>query len=539
MSAIPGRIDRSAFFLLVALATALAAWLRTYGITQQVLLDDEWHAIHKLIGSSYEDIFATFGIADHSIPLTLFYKAMADTVGLAEGRLRALQVACGIAFVPLSAWLAWKAARDAPAAALFAFLVGAAPFLVLWSRYARPYSVTMLLSVLCIATVWGWRTQRSAGLAAAAAVTGALAAWFHPLSAMYPAIACVFVLVEDLFAAPAERARSTAQSVRLALWVAGAGALLLAVPVVADYESVLAKAGGDHPGFATWERMLAIIWGGLPTPVMAAACGVAAWGVCVMWRRDPRLTAYLVALGCIPAGLLTLSGAVWVQAGQNFLRYQLPLMPLVLFFGSVGAMSLARIALRARPELAAWVAAPVLAAAYLAATPAIAQVATLGPWYAHIDYHWDYRFRWMEWKHAFREHDPPDFYRRLAAMPPGSAPIIEAPFIWEAPHNRLAYYATFHRQRETFGMLHDLCLEGPRIGEIPPRDRRLRFRAFVFLDDVAAVKARGARYLVLHRDARPNVGPAYHPDVCIEKLTRLYGAPSEIDARVAVFDLRR
>jgi hypothetical protein len=44
------------------------------------------------------------------------------------------------------------------------------------------------------------------------------------------------------------------------------------------------------------------------------------------------------------------------------------------------------------------------------------------------------------------------------------APIIEAPFTHEAPFNVFAYYATFHRQPETMGMLHDLCLDGKRLG---------------------------------------------------------------------------
>jgi hypothetical protein len=66
-----------------------------------VLLDDEWHAVHKLMTSSVRDILQTFGMADHSPPLTVLYKFMADTIGLAEGRMRALQIACGIALVPV------------------------------------------------------------------------------------------------------------------------------------------------------------------------------------------------------------------------------------------------------------------------------------------------------------------------------------------------------------------------------------------------------------------------------------------------------
>jgi hypothetical protein len=132
---------------------------------------------------------------------------------------------------------------------------------------------------------------------------------------------------------------------------------------------------------------------------------------------------------------------------------------------------------------------------------------------------------------------PPEFYHRLARMAPGSAGIVEAPFIWEAPYELFGYYATFHRQREWMGMLYDVCLVGDRVGEVP-HDRRFRFRRFVYLDDVRAVKATGARYLLLHRREPRHVGPHYDNHRCIEKLTPLYGAPIELDERLAVFDLR-
>jgi hypothetical protein len=99
-----------------------------------------------------------------------------------------------------------------------------------------------------------------------------------------------------------------------------------------------------------------------------------------------------------------------------------------------------------------------------------------------------------------------------------------------------AYYATFHRQPETMGMLHDLCLEGKRLGE-PAHDRRFRFRKFVFLDDFSGVRQTGARYLLLHRERLH--GRAFpEAERCLARLTAMYGAPVEIDARLAVFDLK-
>ena len=53
---------------------AAAFFLRAQQLGRQVIIDDEWHAIHKLLASGYGGILTSFGQVDHSIPLTLFYK---------------------------------------------------------------------------------------------------------------------------------------------------------------------------------------------------------------------------------------------------------------------------------------------------------------------------------------------------------------------------------------------------------------------------------------------------------------------------------
>ena len=525
------------FLLAIAAATLLAAALRAYGVTGQVVLDDEWHAIHKL-QSSWGDIATSFGWADHSIPLTLLYKAMAETIGLAEGRLRAPQFLAGVATVPLAAWIAWRALRDAPAAALFAFLVAGAPFLVMWSRFARPYAMTPLLALACVACVWRWRTTRGVGLAVGAAASAALLAWLHPLCAVFPALACLFVFLEDVARPRGPGPRPTRSSLALGAAVAAAMALPLLPPLLADFSSLRDKAGGDQPTLATFRWLMDVWWGGLPPAATGAACALSGWGLVVVARRAPRLAAYLAVLGLVPPLAVTLTGALWVHSGQNFGRYVLPVQLLLLFLGAFGAIDVARRLAPARAEAAAWIAATALAMAYLAATPAIVQVATLGPWYAHIDYHWNYRYPLNEGKHADPGSYPrPAFYREvLERAAPGTMPILEAPFNHRAPSDDLAFYATAHRQPETFGMLHGLCGSGPREGEVPAGDRRFRFRKFVFLHDPQDVRRSGARYLVFHR-RMPRASPHQNAALCLERLAGLYGPPVRLDERVAVFDL--
>jgi hypothetical protein len=518
----------------VGVATALALWLRVHGITMQLVIDDEWHALHKLQDATYSGIFNSFGLADHSIPLTLFYKWMADNFGIAEGRLRALQAIAGIAMVPACAWIAWGATRDRAVAALFAFLVAGAPFLVLWSRFARPYSISALLAVLCVAAIWNWRTHRTRRMAACAAVTAALATWFHPLMGAYPALGCLCVLLEDTLAFRS-RPRAWRQSLAMGAMVALSMAVLLISPFIKDRQSLSEKAGHDHPDFHTYDTMLSLFWGGLPQPAYALALACTAWGLVVVLRHDRRLGIYLVVLGATPALVLTIVGASWINGGQNFGRYQLPLQPLLLFLGSVGAIALVRTIARTRHEAAAWFAVVTLSGVYLALNPAIAYSARLGEWYGDFFYHTDYRIRWLEQVRTDPQRQPPDFYRKLAAQPGGT--IVVAPYQWEFPFTSDEYFATIHRQNVFYGMLGDVCKgAGRRLGEVSAGDRRFRFRRFVFLRYPASTRATGARYLVFNRDVQTRFDPI-RPD-CMDKLAELYGPPIEVDARIAVWDLQ-
>jgi hypothetical protein len=86
-------------------------------------------------------------------------------------------------------------------------------------------------------------------------------------------------------------------------------------------------------------------------------------------------------------------------------------------------------------------------------------------------------------------------------------------------------------------MIHDVCRQhGLRLGEVAAQDPRFRFRRFVFLSNPASVKATGARYLIFNRDIP--MRPVPLDAGCLERLIDLYGPPSELDARVAVWVLK-
>lgn len=517
----------------VALATALGAWLRLYRLDRQIPMDDEWHALHKLMGSGYGEIFASFGMADHSIPLTLFYKALAGVAGLDEIGIRLLQALSGIALVGVAPLLAWRATASGTVTALFAFLLAGAPFLVLYSRFARPYAITTLLTVLALAAIWLWRERRSMRLGAVVCALCALSAWLHPLTAIFPMAALAFVLAEDL----GER-RMPAARITFALGVAVGLSILafLAVPLLNDFANLSSKASRHVPDGYTLFRMASLFLGGLPDEATVVLVGIAGFGAWRFRAAHRALGNYAAFAVLAPVLAVMLLGASWTHQGHTFGRYVFPAQVLLLFWLAYGAIMLVRAAamrLRIPLETALVV---VLVALYLTYNPAIRQVRKLDAWYGHFYFHYDYiraHNRLAEW---WASSPPPRFYRVLADMPRASAPVIQAPFVLGAPVNRLGKYSEHHRQREIAGMLHDLCLEGPYHGEVP-KDARFRFRSMVHLGDPAAVRATGARYLLVHRDIIPGE-PFAEYDKCVAALKRLYGEPVDVDDRVTAFDLQ-
>jgi hypothetical protein len=516
-----------------AVATSLAAWLRLYHLDRQVPVDDEWHALHKLMSSGYGEIFSSFGVADHSIPLTLFYKLLAQAIGIDEIGLHVLQVVSGVALVAVASRLAWRATASAAVTVLLAFLLAGAPFLVLYSRFARPYAITTLLVVIGLAVLWRWRERRTRALGVATCALFALSAWLHPLTALYAMAALAYVLAEDVGERRARAARAT-----FLLGVAVGLSILafLAVSFVNDFGNLSGKAGRHVPDGYTLFRMASMFLGGMPDAMTVVMLLTALFGAWRFWREQRALGAYLAFAVLAPVLAVLVLGAQWTHQGHTFGRYVFPAQVLLLFWFAYGSVAIVDAIARREVMALEMAVAVAIAGGYLAYGPAIRQVRTLDAWYAHFYFHFDYVRAHNVLAEYWKDSPPPTFYRVLADLPRGTAPVIQAPFVFAAPVNRIAKYAQHHRQREYAGLLHDLCLEGPYYGEVP-RDGRFRFRSLVFLDDPAAVRATGARYLLLHRDIVPGESFAAY-DKCVAALKRLYGEPVDVDDRVTAFDLQ-
>jgi len=118
-----------------SLAVIVACVLSTYQLRQQVVVFDEWHTLTSgLVLGSWE-IFTTLG-QHSSVPVSLYFRAIAETVGLNEWTLRAPFFLGGMAtfvLAPLfSRRLVGRGTGD-----VYAWLLALSPLLIYHARFAR------------------------------------------------------------------------------------------------------------------------------------------------------------------------------------------------------------------------------------------------------------------------------------------------------------------------------------------------------------------------------------------------------------------
>jgi hypothetical protein len=527
---------------LLILAVLVGAWLRLHQISEQIVADDEWHALHAALQMSCGQIVTHFGVSDHCIPLALYDRLLLLTVGLSELAMRLPVLAAGIgSLIVMPALLRpWLGRSELTA---FTWLLAVSPLHIGFSRFARPYDITLLLTFAGVVAAWRWWSCGGPRWALLYLACAALAPWFH-LSVLPLSVAPLLV-----FGAAAAVSRTlTRRRAGLLLAVGGALAaalaLLLGPPLLVDLPALTAKTRTpDEPGAHSW-AWAAKLWSGTAEPGVLLALGAALLvGALVLARAQPRFVAYLLTVVGLQAAAVVAVRPGLVNYYSILARYLLIVLPAAAVFVAVAVGALearARRWLAALPQgtLAVFTAAGLFWAGPLG-------LAYSGPnnWSNHHAYqHWYPALQPRTFQRAAHDADRSGFYARLGVLAPaGSLRVVEAP--WRSAWSRntaLALTQHLHRQWVCIGFVG----EGQgqtRFSELARGDPRLRFRNFVHVGDSQALKARGVRLVIFHREPDPTDQPSGEafPDVgpWIERYRRLHGRPLFEDERMAVFDL--
>jgi hypothetical protein len=525
-------------------AVVAGAVIRLDQIREQIVLDDEWHALHAILRFGYGRILTHFGWTDFCIPLAVFDKVVKDTVGLSEMWMRLPVLLAGIGtlgVIPLMAraWVGRSASTS------LAWLLALSPLHVFLSRFARPYAISLFLVMLgglSLARWWEDGRPKWMRLGVAGFV---LAPYFH-LSAL-PAVLAVLGL--GLLAAAAPRgagARRPRVVIRLAAAVVLGLAILVGLPLAVDHAALTYKAGGGHLGVSIAEGSLELMAGTARAPLLVALVAAALGGGILLARERPRLLALLGALALAGPAAIVLTRPV--SAGEPIVavRYCLVALPAGALLIAV-ALARGEEKLRARgvPCPPGTLTAVTVAGLFLAG-PLPRIYARPNNWTNHGWFQYAYDPARLAW-HCPEE--VPRFYRELARQPPGSLRILEAPW-WHAWENvDYPCYQRVHRQYMAIGFVSPVERAAspsglPRAAELPvlAPGAPFRFRNFVHVSDEAGLRRRAIRYVVFHRSLEVEMGvdsPDYRVDVApwIAYYRSRYGPPVYEDESQVAFDL--
>ena len=538
----PGkRVRASAWTVLAAVGLGVGIYLRATQLPTQILLDDEWHAIHKLLQSNAKGILTGFGVADYSIPLTLYYRFIALHGGLSEWAMHVPLLVAGIALLVVAPLLLRREAEP-PVRAVWVGLLAISPLLVYLSRTARPYALTCLLAFVAVVAFrrWWLPTSRSKTWACIYVVATFLAGWLHLITLPFTLLPFAYAAIATL-ASPGRRERSRAMVRLLRLGAITALPLLAALlpPLLASAGQLAEKTGNDRVTIESAYRTALMLAGtGFPW-VLAGACLLLVVGMRHAIRRDRGFVGYVAFISIGLAVAVAAARPAWVQHPLVFARYMLPALPFALLFMAEGAVACA--SAFARPAAQAGAISIAMVVVFWTG-PIPRYLYYPNQFIGHARFQFDYDDAHNPYVQQIPKDPIPAFYSALAQRRPASLTLIEAPWRLESNFIPFPWYQAVHRQLVMIGLVTPVCGERD-FGEYPATETRLRFRYFAHLSEILRGRTYGADYLVMHVRpwTIPPDAPVEWPDVasCLPAVEAKLGAPVFRDDAIVVFDLRR
>ncbi|MCC6671454.1 MAG: hypothetical protein IT458_10355 [Planctomycetes bacterium] len=528
--------------ILLAALLLLGLWLRVQQLPDQVVADDEFHALRMALASTPLDAVASFGTADHSIPLVLYDQFLLATVGASELTLRLPMLLAGVGLLLLlafgaQAWLPVSARLAAVA------LVATSPILVNFSRYARPYALTAFVATLGWLAFWRYWRGGAARFAALWAACVAFGAWLH--LAAVPALLAPALVAAVAARLPGVRAeRRTLAEVAAWSGAALAGTLaLLAVPLANDLAALRDKAGAAAQ--QPWDPMaVAGLLGGTAEPLLLVVlAGLAVAGAWWLGRADRLGLAYLLAVVLAPLAAVVVVRPVAVEVPIVAARYLLTALPVVLVLVALGVGAAETLLARRVPALPRGLLGLALAAVVFLCGPGPELLRAPQAFPHHAAFQYGYDPARNPYRGLAAWADAP-FLRELGRAPAGSQRVLVTPFFYDFARMPQPFAQAVHRQRCGVAFLGEvLGVTGEQA--LPSGHAGLRLAQTTHLASADRLRALGFDLLVLdkvllRRGAQLPEGEATEAALraAVARLAQSYGAPLHDDAWLAAWRLR-
>ena len=176
-------VKRFRFPAILMICMVTGAFLRLYLITDQILLDDEWHGLFYATGHSLGYLLLYADGAATCAPLNAYAWMLLHTIGWSEMALRLPSLLPGLLALLVFPLLVRRIHGEA-VACIFAVFLSLSPFLTAYSRIVRPYSALVFFEFIAIysAGIWLHTGEKRFGLLYV--LTAVAAIYFHPVAAI-------------------------------------------------------------------------------------------------------------------------------------------------------------------------------------------------------------------------------------------------------------------------------------------------------------------------------------------------------------------
>jgi hypothetical protein len=317
--------------ILLGLAT------RLYGLSGQILVDDEWHSLNFVLDKSFFEVFTTHGLGANCIPQNVVNWLLLHTVGWSEATLFLPSILASILGLLLFPWLVSRIAGRCEAL-FFSGLWAIAPCVIFYSRIVRPYAMVIFFGFLALLNLVLWAREGRPRQLLAYALSGFAAIYFH-LYAALPLLAPLGALLLLSLFHPKTRTEAP--------WIAwkplaAAGALMAALGVV-----FLAPAHVQNPwwrhalgtsrvSFAGLWEFLSMLAGTHWTVSKLAFAALVVHGLLCWLRREFRTGVLFLSIWAAFFLLLAVATQDGIHAGIQIARYNILLFPLSFLLAAAG-----------------------------------------------------------------------------------------------------------------------------------------------------------------------------------------------------------
>jgi predicted membrane-bound mannosyltransferase len=142
--------------LVLSAILAVGAWLRLWHLGSPIPFDDEWHAIAYVVDHDLGYLFTHYTrLGANSVPHNLYLRLAYRTIGLSEWSIAFPSLLCGILLLWFYPRWVWDRC-GAGAGLVSAVVLALHPFLIFYSRFARPYAPLLLVEFLAITSLVAW-----------------------------------------------------------------------------------------------------------------------------------------------------------------------------------------------------------------------------------------------------------------------------------------------------------------------------------------------------------------------------------------------